>query len=31
MVWIEKSFADCLCPTCLQQVIDGDLGTGSLS
>jgi hypothetical protein len=31
MAWIERSFTDCLCPTCLQQVIDGELGTASLA
>jgi len=26
MAWIEKSFQDCLCPLCLQKVVDGALG-----
>lgn len=26
MVWIEQSFQDCLCPLCLQKVVDGKLG-----
>jgi hypothetical protein len=26
MAWIEKSFHDCLCPLCLQRVVNGELG-----
>ena len=26
MSWIEQSFQDCLCPRCLQKVVDGQLG-----
>jgi Cysteine-rich CWC len=31
MDWIEKSFHDCLCPLCLQQVVDGKLGPFSVT
>jgi hypothetical protein len=31
MAWIEKSFHDCLCPTCLQKVVDGRLGPESIA
>jgi hypothetical protein len=29
MAWIEQSFHDCLCPLCLQQVVEGRLGPAS--
>ena len=31
MDWIEKSFHDCLCPLCLQQVVDRKLGPLSVT
>ena len=31
MTWIEKSFQDCLCPLCLQRIVDGELGPASVS
>jgi hypothetical protein len=31
MVWIEKSFHDCLCPLCLQRVVDGEVGPASVT
>lgn len=31
MAWIEKSFHDCLCPSCLQRIVDGELGPASVS
>ena len=31
MDWIEKSFHDCLCPLCLQQVVEGRLGPASVT
>jgi len=31
MDWIEKSFHDCLCPLCLQQVVDGRFGPASVT
>jgi hypothetical protein len=31
MAWIEKSFHDCLCPMCLQRVVEGTLGPASLA
>ncbi len=30
MTWIEQSFHDCLCPRCLQQVVDGERGPSSI-
>lgn len=30
MAWIEQSFKDCLCPTCLHHVVDGTLGPESI-
>jgi len=29
MTWIEQAFQDCLCPRCLQQVVDGARGPSS--
>ena len=31
MACIEQSFQDCLCPRCLQQVADGQLGPPSVA
>ena len=31
MTWIEQSFQDCLCPRCLQKVVDGRLGPSSVA
>jgi hypothetical protein len=31
MAWIETSFRDCLCPTCLQKVVNGTLGHTSIA
>jgi cysteine-rich CWC protein len=31
MTWIEKSFHDCLCPLCLQRIVDGELGPAFVS
>ena len=31
MTWIEQSFQDCLCPRCLQKVVDGELGPSSVA
>jgi hypothetical protein len=30
MAWIEMSFHDCLCPVCLQKVVDGEMGPVSV-
>ena len=31
MTWIEQSYDDCLCPRCLQKVVDGRLGPSSIA
>ncbi len=31
MAWIEQSFHDCLCPLCLQRVVEGELGPASFA
>jgi|SoiMethySBSTD1v2_1073268.scaffolds.fasta_scaffold50035_4 hypothetical protein len=31
MTWVEQTFHDCLCPVCLQKVVDGRLGPASIA
>jgi cysteine-rich CWC protein len=30
MTWIEHTFQDCLCPSCLQKIINDELGPASV-